>query len=76
MIDGLMECSTSIIADRPDVVAHGLGQNALPPCTFAYSDRRGNTSGFPRVRQRDIPGLRTFRLFSQTRQGIITFRNQ
>jgi hypothetical protein len=32
--------------------------------------------GFPRLRQRDIPGLRAFHAFSRTRQGTITFGNQ
>jgi hypothetical protein len=37
---GLVQCSTYIIVDRPDVVAGGFGQNGLPACTFAYSGVR------------------------------------
>jgi predicted porin len=42
---------------------------------FGYSTR-GNTCGFPRLLQRDIPGLRALGAFLRTGHGTITFRNQ
>jgi hypothetical protein len=36
----------------------------------------GNTCGFPRSPQRDIPEVRAFSPFSRTMQGTIPFHNQ
>ena len=56
--------------------ARAKSHNHVPSCTHDYSARQGNSCYFPRLRQRDIPGLRAFRPCSRTRQGTITFRNQ
>jgi hypothetical protein len=53
-----------------------VARKHVPSGTIDSSDGQGNSCGFPRLPQRDIPGLRSVLPFSRTMQGTIPFRNQ
>jgi hypothetical protein len=50
----------SIIADRPDVVARGSGQNGLPACTFSIPSGKEPRAAFRAC------GSATFRDFARS----------